>query len=61
MIEECPDPHAGRGVEHGSLCNREDGDKGKGEEKFADNENPHCKKKYYNPGWHIFPFFIGTL
>jgi hypothetical protein len=60
MIEECPDLDLGRGVKHGSLRNREHGDKGKGEEKFADDENPHGSKKYYNPGWHIFSLYHGS-
>jgi hypothetical protein len=60
MIEECPDPDAGGGVEHGALRDREYGNKGKGEEKFADNKNPHCGKKYYNPNWHISPFIMGA-
>jgi len=54
MIEKCPDPYTGRWVKHGSLCNREHGDKGKGEEKLADDENPHGSKKYYDPEGHIF-------
>ena len=54
MIQGCPYPDTSGGVEHGALRNREYGYKGKGKEEFADNEYPHCNKKYYNPGWHNF-------
>ena len=60
MIEECPDPDAGRGMKHGSLRDGEHGDKGKSEEEFADDKNPHGSEKYYYPDRHIFPFIIGA-
>jgi hypothetical protein len=60
MIQDCPYPDLGGGVEHGALRNGEYGNKGKGKEQFADNENPHYSKKYYNPGRHIFPFIMGA-